>query len=105
MATMNISVTQTQAAFIDQLITKHGYGNRSELFRSFIRLLERVPSLVEKADENLLYGSASWWKQEIMEAKKETAAGKGRLIRKKTELDRYLNTLIAKSHHDDSFPS
>lgn len=39
MATVNISLTDNQAKFVDSLVSTYGFANRSEFFRSMIRKL------------------------------------------------------------------
>lgn len=46
---MNISVTEEQAKFIDQIAAKFNFSNRSELFRSFLRLLQQQPNLIAES--------------------------------------------------------
>lgn len=48
MTTINISITDEQAKFIDQTAKKFNFENRSELIRSFIRLFQFQPKLVEE---------------------------------------------------------
>lgn len=49
MTTINISITNDQAKFIDQVAKKFNFDNRSELIRSFIRLVQFQPKLIDKA--------------------------------------------------------
>ena len=51
MQTMNISLTKDQVEVVDQLITVHGYANRSEFFRSLLRLVKRQPRIIDQIDE------------------------------------------------------
>ena len=46
MTTVNISITNDQAKFIDQISAKYKFGNRSELFRSLLRLIQYQPELM-----------------------------------------------------------
>lgn len=48
MTTVNISITNDQADFIDQISTKYKFGNRSELFRSLLRLVQYQPELISR---------------------------------------------------------
>jgi Arc/MetJ-type ribon-helix-helix transcriptional regulator len=48
MKTMNISVTEEQQKFIDTLVAKFGFANRSELFRTIIRRVKTNPEVVEE---------------------------------------------------------
>lgn len=47
MSTVNISLPQKQADFIDLLVDKYGFANRSEFIRSIIRLVIYKPELIE----------------------------------------------------------
>jgi len=49
MATVNISITNDQARFVDQISSRYKFGNRSELFRSLIRLIQHRPELINQA--------------------------------------------------------
>ena len=49
MTTMNISVTKEQAKFVDQIAKKFNFGNRSELFRSLLRLVQQQPNLMAQS--------------------------------------------------------
>ena len=43
---MNISITSDQAKLIDKWVNKFDFGNRSEFFRSVIRLINQKPELI-----------------------------------------------------------
>ncbi|MCR4277161.1 MAG: ribbon-helix-helix domain-containing protein [Candidatus Roizmanbacteria bacterium] len=49
MSTVNISLPEKQANYIDMLVVKYGFANRSEFIRSIIRLVVYKPDLVEEA--------------------------------------------------------
>lgn len=49
MSTVNISLPEKQANFIDQIVDKYGFANRSEFIRSLIRLVIYKPELIEAA--------------------------------------------------------
>jgi len=49
MSTVNISLPEKQANYIDMLVSKYGFANRSEFIRSIIRLVVYKPDLVEEA--------------------------------------------------------
>lgn len=49
MTTVNISITDNQSKFIDQVAKDYNFENRSELIRSFIRLFQFQPQLINKA--------------------------------------------------------
>ncbi|MEI8067617.1 MAG: ribbon-helix-helix domain-containing protein [Candidatus Shapirobacteria bacterium] len=48
MATINVSITNDQAKFIDQLAQKFNFDNRSELIRSLIRMVQFQPKLIDE---------------------------------------------------------
>ena len=48
MRTINISITEEQHKFIDALVDKFGFANRSELFRTIIRRVKFNPEVVEE---------------------------------------------------------
>jgi AraC-like DNA-binding protein len=48
MTTVNISITDNQAKFIDKLAKDYNFDNRSELIRSFIRLFQFQPQLINE---------------------------------------------------------
>lgn len=49
MSAINISLPSSQANYINQLVKKYGFANRSELIRSLIRLIIYRPNLVKEA--------------------------------------------------------
>lgn len=49
MTTMNISITSEQAELVDQIAKKFNFGNRSELFRSLLRLVQQQPDLITQS--------------------------------------------------------
>ena len=51
MTTVNISITNEQAKFIDQLSAKYNFENRSELLRNLIRVFQFHPQLVNEVME------------------------------------------------------
>ena len=46
MTTVNISITNDQADFIKKISAKYKFSNRSELFRSLLRLVQYQPELI-----------------------------------------------------------
>jgi len=46
MTTINISITDEQAKFIDQLSAQYNFENRSELLRNLIRVFQFKPDLI-----------------------------------------------------------
>ena len=49
MSTINISLPQQQASSVDNLIEKYGFANRSEFFRSLLRLVIHNENIVVQA--------------------------------------------------------
>lgn len=45
---MNISLPAEQISFIDNLTSRYGFANRSELVRSVFRLLKHQPEILAK---------------------------------------------------------
>jgi Arc/MetJ-type ribon-helix-helix transcriptional regulator len=43
---MNISITDDQAVLVDRLTRKYDFANRSELFRTLLRLVSRQPQVL-----------------------------------------------------------
>lgn len=48
MRTINISVTEEQRNFVDQMVGKLGFANRSELIRTILRRVKAIPEFVEE---------------------------------------------------------
>lgn len=46
MTTVNISLSHDQVSLIDRLTQKYGFTNRSEFFRSVLRLLAHKPQVI-----------------------------------------------------------
>ena len=49
---MNISLTEKQTVLVDQLTDRLGFANRSEFFRSLLRLVGHRPEALTEADED-----------------------------------------------------
>lgn len=49
MSTINISLPQEQVSFIDALVSRYGFANRSEFVRSLVRLIHSKPRIAEEA--------------------------------------------------------
>ncbi len=49
MSTINISLPLENVRMIDTFIARYGFANRSELFRSLIRLVSHKPALLQDA--------------------------------------------------------
>lgn len=49
MSTVNISLPSQQVNIIDAFVQKYGFANRSELFRSLLRLVISKPDLIDRA--------------------------------------------------------
>jgi len=48
MTTVNISITDQQNQFINQITAEFGFDNRSEFFRNLIRLIQFKPDLISQ---------------------------------------------------------
>ena len=48
MSTVNVSLPQEQLNFIDSLVERFGFANRSEFIRAVIRLLTHKPELINQ---------------------------------------------------------
>lgn len=46
MSTINISLPSPQVDFVDSLVARYGYANRSEFIRSILRLLQHKPHMM-----------------------------------------------------------
>lgn len=49
MNTLSISVTKAQVGIVDNLISIHGFANRSEFFRALLRLVANEPAIIDSA--------------------------------------------------------
>lgn len=49
MTTVNLSVSKEQVQLIDSFVSDHGFTNRSEFFRSILRLLKIRPQILGEA--------------------------------------------------------
>ena len=54
MDTVNISLTTDQVQLADRLTAAFDYANRSEFFRTLMRLVERKPEVLKLADDLIL---------------------------------------------------
>ena len=50
MSTINISLPASQVSFIDGLVKKHGFANRSEFVRSVFRFLKGNPTALTQVN-------------------------------------------------------
>lgn len=48
MSTVNVSLPKEQINFIDKLVNRYGFANRSEFIRALIRLLTFKPELLNQ---------------------------------------------------------
>ena len=49
MTTVNISITDDQAKFVDRISTKFNFSNRSEFFRAVLRLVSQRPEMIAES--------------------------------------------------------
>lgn len=74
MSTMNISIPQQQSASVDNLITKYGFANRSEFFRSLLRLVIHNETIIEQASVFPFVEPRSMLASEVVTAFTKTGA-------------------------------
>ena len=72
MATINISITNEQARFIDELSARYNFENRSELMRSLIRLVQFQPDLISVANNFPFVSPQTKSKTEVLSKLKQT---------------------------------
>ena len=49
MSTVNISLPAEHISFVNRLVREHGFSNRSEFFRTILRLLKKQPEILNHA--------------------------------------------------------
>ena len=49
MRTINISLPNQQASFIDQMVSRYGFASRSEFIRGLVRLLAYRPEILAES--------------------------------------------------------
>jgi len=47
-ATVNISLTSSQLSFVNQVVKRLGFANRSEFFRTLIRWISQQPRVLQE---------------------------------------------------------
>jgi len=72
MTTVNISITDSQAKFIDKLAKDYDFDNRSELIRSFIRLFQFRPQLIDEVIDFPLITPDTKSRSEVINSFKKT---------------------------------
>jgi len=81
MDTVNISLTKDQVKTVDQMVDEYGFANRSEFFRSFLRLLFRRPEAIIEADELVLEAPDTRKVSEVVKSFKETGLYKKEFLK------------------------
>lgn len=56
MKTVNISLTEQQDKIVDEAVQSLGFANRSEFFRSLLRVFLKKPELISEADDFSMRG-------------------------------------------------
>jgi len=84
MQTINISVTDEQKEYVDKLVRKEGFANRSELFRRLIRFIKSNPETIEEPKAVQLSPKAIKRYNKIAD---EIDSGKAKLFEAKTTKD------------------
>lgn len=72
MSTINISLPADQVSFIDNLVKKHSFANRSELVRTVFRYLKHDPAVLEKASILPLKSPSSRDGNQVLSSFRET---------------------------------
>lgn len=72
MTTMNISITKEQAKLVDQIAKKYNFSNRSELFRSLLRLLQQQPNLIAQSSVLPFQPPSTRSRSEVIKGLKDT---------------------------------
>ncbi|MFH1566063.1 MAG: hypothetical protein ABIB98_02570 [bacterium] len=68
MNTINISLTEKQASFVNTLIHKYGFANRSEFFRAVLRVIAYNPDLIVRSDNMIFESPKTKKSSEILKA-------------------------------------
>jgi len=72
MTTMNISITDEQAKLVDQIAKRFNFSNRSELFRSLLRLIQQHPNLITQSSVLPFISPPTRSRSRVINAFKET---------------------------------
>ncbi len=72
MSTINISLPSSQANYIDKIVKKYSFANRSEFIRSIIRLVIHQPELIKSAAVFPFISPAKKSAKKIVSAFKQT---------------------------------
>ena len=72
MTTVNISITDDQAKFVDQISSKYNFSNRSELFRSLLRMVQQQPELIKQSSVHPFQPPSTRSRSKIMKEFKAT---------------------------------
>jgi len=72
MTTINISITDDQAKFIDQLSAQYNFENRSELLRNLIRVFQFKPDLINSITSFPFVSPNTRSRSEVLESFKKT---------------------------------
>ncbi len=69
---MNISITNDQAKFVDNLVVQYDFGNRSELFRGLLRLVQGQPQLIVQSSTLPFRSPPTHSRSQALKALKDT---------------------------------
>ena len=72
MKTVNISLTEDQTKMVDQAVINLGFANRSEFFRTLLRIFNRKPEVLEEASDFPMKGPDTKSSKKVMESFKAT---------------------------------
>ena len=72
MKTVNISLTEDQTKMVDQAVINLGFANRSEFFRTLLRVFSRKPEVIEETNDFPMKGPDTKSAKKVMESFKAT---------------------------------
>lgn len=73
MKTVNISLTEDQTKMVDQAVVNLGFANRSEFFRTLLRVFNKKPEVLEETSNFLIKGPDTKSAKEIVESFRATS--------------------------------
>ncbi len=72
MRTVNISLTEDQTKMVDQAVINLGFANRSEFFRTLLRVFNKKPEVLAEATDFPMKGPSTKSAKKVMEGFKAT---------------------------------
>ncbi|KKQ08904.1 hypothetical protein A3E66_04705 [Candidatus Daviesbacteria bacterium RIFCSPHIGHO2_12_FULL_37_16] len=71
MKTVNISLTEQQTQMVDQAVNELGFANRSEFFRTLLRVFNRKPEVISDIEDFPMKGPSTKSAKEVLEGFKK----------------------------------